>query len=602
MVRRGSCISGFALPRAAGFTAHVLLLSSLIVWCPLTLLGQGPPSERRAVDRAGRLLDAGRIQEARSVLIQHLGRVPASLPVLSFLFELMQDLDGLQVFLGFAENAVASSPQDPHTRALWVKALLAAGFRDSASTVVDRWIERSPEESQARIVQAAVQLAEGDTANAIKSLQARGERTEEELVRLSDLLLARGKAHELVTVWAELLAFDPPQLEVVVGGLRAAALSGEPRLRLLQDELMQWTGSTQRAGALVALRLRDGGVARQLAIEARGLGELQGAEFFRDYLREADEMRLPREVGWAAQALVELSPRSVDKLRWKTMAADQFLTAGDSALAQQILVELVRENEPGEGGHNVAVRRLFALLAANPESLSEASDILKRYQIEYPDSVHREARMSGVLAIGHARAGDLPSGHQVLAGARTRMHPTGLRTLDATSARLSFYAGRRDSAIAQARRALSEEGLDPAEQTTRLQLLTLLQAGDSSEVAIVGEGTFKLLRDPPGFDPLQSLGALAAVPQTSGRPLALLYLADAAATEGRYEVARVFRLQVIQRYANSAEAPVALLSLAREADQPEAGRWLEQLIVGYPDSALAPMARRLLSDLSGGSK
>ena len=149
---------------------------------------------------------------------------------------------------------------------------------------------------------------------------------------------------------------------------------------------------------------------------------------------------------------------------------------------------------------------------------------------------------------------------------------------------------------------MSEEGLDPAEQTTRLQLLTLLQAGDSSEVAIVGEGTFKLLRDPPGFDPLQSLGALAAVPQTSGRPLALLYLADAAATEGRYEVARVFRLQVIQRYANSAEAPVALLSLAREADQPEAGRWLEQLIVGYPDSALAPMARRLLSDLSGRSK
>ena len=142
--------------------------------------------------------------------------------------------------------------------------------------------------------------------------------------------------------------------------------------------------------------------------------------------------------------------------------------------------------------------------------------------------------MSGVLAIGHARAGDLPGGHQVLAGARTRMPSTGLRTLDATAARLSFYAGRRDSAIAQARRALSEEGLDPAEQTTRLQLLTLLQAGDSSEVAIVGEGTFKLLRDPSRFDPLQSLGALAAVPQTSGRPLALLYLADAAATEGRF--------------------------------------------------------------------
>jgi len=601
-VRGRSCISGFILPRAAGFAACALVLSSLAVVSPVTLIGQGPPSERRAVDRAERLLNAGRIEEARSVLTQLLDRMPASLPVLSFLFELMQDFDGPRDFVVFVENAIASSPQNPSTRALWVEALLAAGFRDSASTVADRWIAQSPEEPLARIVRAEVQLAEGDTVNAIKSFQVRGERTEKELVRLAELLLAIGEVDELVNVWAELLAFDPPQLEVVVGGLRAVGLSDESRLRLLQDELMKWTGSTQRAGALVALRLRAGGVARQLAIEARGLGELQDADFFRDYLREADEMRLPREVGWAAQVLVELSPRPVDKLRWKTMAADQFLTAGDSALAQQILVELARENEPGEGGHNAAVRRLFALLAANPESLSEASDILKRYRIEYPDSVHREARMSGVLAIGHARAGDLPGGHQVLAGARTRMPSTGLRTLDATAARLSFYAGRRDSAIAQARRALSEEGLDPAEQTTRLQLLTLLQAGDSSEVAIVGEGTFKLLRDPSRFDPLQSLGALAAVPQTSGRPLALLYLADAAATEGRYEVARVFRLQVIQRYANSAEAPVALLSLAREAGQPEAGRWLEQLIVGYPDSALAPMARRLLSDLSGGSK
>ncbi len=584
----------------AGFAARTLVFGSLAVSCPLTLLGQGPPpSERRAVDRAERLLNAGRIEEARSVLVQHLGRMPTSLPALSFLFELMQDSDGSRDFVVFVEKAIASSPQNPSTRALWVKALLAAGFRDSASTVVDRWIGESPEEPQARIVRAEVQLAEGDTVNAIRSLQARGERTEKELVRLAELLLAIGEIDELVNVWAELLAFDPPQLEVVVGGLRALELSDGPHLRLLQDELVRWVGSTQRAGALVALRLRDAGIARQLAIEAGGLGELQDTEFFRDYLREADEMRLPREVGWAAQELVGLSPRSIDKLRWKTMAADQFLTAGDSASAQKILVELIRENEPGEGGHNAAVRQLFALLAANPESLSEAGNILKRYRIEYPDSVRLEARMRGVLAIGYARAGDLPGGHQVLASARTRMPPMGLRTLDATAARLSLYAGHRDSAMAQARRALSEEGLDPAEHTTRLQLLTLLQAGDSSEVAIVGEGAFKLLRDKGRFDPIQSLGALATVPQTSGRPMALLYLADVAATEGRYEVARVFRLQVVQRHANSAEAPVALLSLAREADQPEAGLWLEQLIVGYPDSALAPMARRLLSDLSG---
>ena len=54
----------------------------------------------------------------------------------------------------------------------------------------------------------------------------------------------------------------------------------------------------------------------------------------------------------------------------------------------------------------------------------------------------------------------------------------------------------------------------------------------------------------------------------------------------------------------SPEAPRALLELAR-ADHPEnpgqAVVWLERLVVDYPESAMAPIARRLLAEWRTGA-
>ena len=592
------CSSRFwtVLERASKFAALTLILGSFAVWSPLT--GQAPPSERRVVDRAERLLHGGQAAEARTVLTEYLSRAPASMSALSLLSELMLKLDEQLGFLEFAESAVAAASEDPAIRELWVKALLGAGFRDSARAVAKRWIMQSPDEAKARIVRTEVELVEGDTANAIRFLQEGGRRTDEVVMRLAELLLAMGRSNELVIAWSELLGFDPPLVEVVVEGLEESGSERRRRLEFLRDELKgRTTGRTARAGALVELRVRDTEIARELAVEASGAGELQDAAFLRDYVREADETGLPGEVAWAAYELVKLSPRPSDRLRWRTVVADQSLADGDTASAQLALVELARESEPGEDAHDMALRRLFNLLVTDPESLGEAGQLLESYSIAYPDSLRPESGMRSMLAIGYARAGDLAAGEEALQVARARMPRSVFSALDASAARLSFYAGRRDSAIAQARRALSEEGLEAAERTRRLQLLTLVQAADSSEVAIVGEGALDLLRDPGRFDPIRCLGALANVPQTAGRPMALLYLADVAATAGRYEVARTFRLQVVERHSNSAEAPLALLALARAADRSEAARWLERLIVGYPESALAPMARRLLTEI-----
>jgi hypothetical protein len=72
---------------------------------------------------------------------------------------------------------------------------------------------------------------------------------------------------------------------------------------------------------------------------------------------------------------------------------------------------------------------------------------------------------------------------------------------------------------------------------------------------------------------------------------------------GKMDEARSIRITIVEEWSGSPEAPRALLELAR-ADHPEnparAADWLERLVVDYPESAMAPIARRLLAEWATG--
>ncbi len=139
-----------------------------------------------------------------------------------------------------------------------------------------------------------------------------------------------------------------------------------------------------------------------------------------------------------------------------------------------------------------------------------------------------------------------------------------------------------------------------AERTERIQLLTTVQAADSVEVALAGAGALGLHRDPGGFDLSPTLRALAGSPESEGRAATLIYLGGLAAGADRHDVAAGLWRRVADVFPGSAEAPAAILALARTSGRSEALQWLERLIVGYPESALAPVARGLLAELSEG--
>ncbi len=557
-------------------------------------------SEQRTVARAERLRDAGRPAEAAAALREHLDRVPASPAALALLGELALEAGEARDLVTYAEAAVTAAPDDDVARFWWARALTGAGLLDSALAVTGRWLERAPRAAGARLARADVQLTAGDSAAAVRTLGDAAAPPGEVLGRLADLLLVMGDAERLAAAWAGLLALDPPATDDVERGLRAAGEAGVAYFDRLRGELGGRPDAPARAGAIVALRVGRAAAARELAEGGRGVGEAEDAAFLREYAREAEAAGLSSEVAWAAGLLAGLSPRPVDQFRWRALAAEQALAAGDSGSARRALETLTRESAPGDAPHQAASRRLFGLLSVDPASLGEATDVLARYLREYPDSAAAEAAMRDELAIGHARAGDLAAGEAVLAEARERLRVAWTGPLDAAAARLSLYAGRRDSARERARRSVRDPGIDAAERTRRLALLTLVQTADSAETRIVGAAALGLLGSPEAFDPGPALRELAGASASEGRPAALAFLADAAAAAGRGEIADGLRRRIVERHPGSPEAPAALLDLARAAPAAEAVVWLEHLIVEYPRSALAPVARRLLTELGGG--
>ncbi|MDH3734421.1 MAG: hypothetical protein OEU54_12855 [Gemmatimonadota bacterium] len=589
--------------RGRGAPALLTLLAATL-FAPAAGVGQSSTaSERRVVDRAERLRQSGRADDARSELADLLARSPVSPDALALLFEIDSESGDLASFLTFAEAATyAAGPDAGRVRELWIDGLSAAGLADSARAVAQRWVERAPADERAVLTLAGTAVGTGDVGEAVEILEraaAGGLDTRAVQLMRADLLVEMGDTDGSVHAWLALLSREDPAIDDVAEGVREAGDSSHALSALL--DAAEEAGQGVAPAGLLAMRLGDVEGARRLA--AAVIAE-ERSQFLREYVREADLAGRPGEVAWAANELIVLSPRPVDKMRWRAMVADRSLVAGDTAAARNAFEALTRESEPGGGPHDVATRQLFALLAAEPDRLDEAEDLLGRYGGQYPDSLRAMAEMVGLLAAGHARAGDLKVAEARLAEAREVLggSPEGVGPLDAAGARIALWTGARDSAMVRMGRALSQEGLPAAERTDRIRMSTVVQVADSAEIAVAGPAALGFHRDPDGFDVSPTLRDLAGLPASTGRPTVLAYLGDVAFAAGRLEVANGLWRRVVEAHPQSPEAPTVILSLARGAEPEGARQWLERLIIGYPESALAPVARRLLAELNEGQR
>ena len=142
-----------------------------------------------------------------------------------------------------------------------------------------------------------------------------------------------------------------------------------------------------------------------------------------------------------------------------------------------------------------------------------------------------------------------------------------------------------------------------AEVTERTAILALVQTIKPDSVPALGDALLQLVRDDTtgALDGLDK--AAAAVPARGGRAGVLTYAGRLALAHDDYGRAEQSFLRAIAADAASASAPAARYHLARayekQGRKDQALTSLEGLILEYPESAIVPLARRMLDRLRG---
>ena len=407
-------------------------------------------------------------------------------------------------------------------------------------------------------------------------------------------------ADTVVDRWLEALSRGTASITSVGDELRA---NTELRTRIgpfFGERLAQWTGDDPdrlSAAARVSLSMDGARGARGFADRFLVGHPGRSKTFLMDYLRAADRAEKHREAAWAATQLSLISPRAADRARWQSEAAERMLLAGDSAGARAGLRDLARDPAPGARARESARSRLVEVVAGDAASVDEALEEIAAYAAAYPDSIGRTAGHRAQLALTMAKARGAAAALRWIEGFIGQdTSVVSDVALAGAAAQLAFYSGDREKALEYSVMALAVATDDPADRARRVELLALVQSSDSSGVAWAGTAAHALFADPENAGPVVEFPTGVA-----GRPSpgVLSFLAARADRASRQDLASELWSRIVDSHPESAEAPAAMLGLARTAaargDESARTAWLERLVVEYPQSALAPSARRMLA-------
>lgn len=601
--RRGSrrVLRGLRVPAGA-------LWLSLV---PFSAMAQEAPprsaAERKLLEEGAGLSQAGRTREARQALATYLDEHPAAAAVLLALRASLRDDELRTVFLPRAENgAVAAGRRDAVLNRLWIRALLELGLADSARVVAEEWARAVPREPSAHLEVAEVEAASGRLPQAIRALEMGRALAGEEPTfgrRLSAFHLRRGEWESAAEEWARLLAAGEVGVAAVLDVLDDWPGDSEPPLAALWARVADLPAGDPRRGSGVILALRRGAMeaARRVA-SAPGSGyEVQRRLLLRTYLQEARRHGYWAEAAWAAQRLAGLAEEPARQREWRAVSADMALRDRDTAGARRVFEVLIRDAPPRTEAHRVATRRLFSLRAAERGGTAEAGRIFREYLRLYPEPVADRAEMAIELSRSRVRSGDLSGAGELLEEeADGRLGPVGRARMAGERAVLALYEGRPHAAVELLRTAV-EGPSPPAERTRWIRLLAALEPADSVEIAAWGRLALEAARRPEGARADGFLEELSRAPGGGSRPALLIEAARTLAAAGQDAEAARLRRRLVEAYPSSAEAAEALWELGRGSagtDRAAARAWLERLIVDHPQSAVAPVARRLLAELA----
>ncbi len=588
-------------------TAACLVLAT---WSAGPAVAQEEPGaaivERRALDHATRLEQAGRDEEAMRALENLLEEQPRSVSALVLLAQWSERAGDPGRALPRAEAAARSDDSGlPALRQVWIRTLQAAGLQDSALRVTERWIEEEPAESSAYLELSALWARAGDSQQAIRALHSGRVAIGSDRLfvqELASLQADRGSYAEAAVEWRAMLAWGTPGVDAVERRIKDPASSRSEALAALRTELAapESTVLEQKGGVHLALLLGESTWAREIV--ARLVGDLPQAAalgVLRDYVVRARDAGDLAGAAWGAESLVSRAGSDEEVLYWMAVAADLYFEAGDRERAGASFVGLIAEAKPGSDLYGQALRRLHVLIADGDADRAES--LLREHLVLYPEQNLASVRMSVSSARAWLRRGRLDRSRSVI----ELVSPGDAEQAALQAAvlgRVEILAGRPAAARGHLELAAAVPAGEPGARIDALGLLALVEQADSAGLVALGSGVVAATAFGDAGSLIDSVSRWSADGTPGGEGMAS-FAAQELQEAGQDREARSVRITIVEGWPRSPEAPRALMELARadRSDDPgQATLWLERLIVEYPESALAPIARQLLSEWQTG--
>jgi tetratricopeptide (TPR) repeat protein len=561
---------------------------------PLCLVLAAPALEGQQpdFDRAFELERRGSYTAAAEAYRRLLVRHPADANILLGLERTLTELGQPGEMAIPASEALRAQPADPVLHGVAVRAWTAAGVRDSARRIAERWGEIDPGSEAPWREWGYAALARRDRGEAKEAFlagRARLGRPEVLAGELAQLATVEGNYGLAAEEWRYALGDNPGYRASALALLAQVAADRRPAVLAALD------GQSDPAltGVAAALAARWGDpLAGFRMLNARLPVGREGTAHLADFLEELKPMAGREAAQARGRTLEAIAGRTpVGRERWLAEAARAYVESGDQESARRLLAQV--------GTDTVAAPALAAAAGGTMVSVLIAErrlDEAERRLGELRGALDPEEydRLRHELVRGLLRADRLERADALVAGDST---VEGL----ALRGRVRLLQGRLAEAVEDLT-AAGPYAVDRDDATARAGLLALLQVVEADSLPELGEA-FRALQRGDSAAAVGQLAELAATlpPERGGAEL--LLLAGRVAARGMDSSNAEALLRGAAEAKGTAAAPAARLELARllsrTGRREEAAVLLEQLILDDPRSAVAPQARRLLDTLRG---
>jgi hypothetical protein len=573
-----------------GAAAVITLLG--LVASAAALSAQQPPSPMR---RALELEQRGSYGDAAAAYREVLKQKPGEAAALFGLERSLLALDRPAEVLPEAQAAIAASPGTSAFYGVALRGWAAADRSDSVRAVAERWAALDPSDETPYREWGAAALARRDRAEARRAYLTARERLRRPDALAGELAILLSQDQEWTAA-----AHEWGTAVGKVGGYRGTAVKAlgvapeNVRPELLQLLAKEPAPAAHWLQADLAAHWGDpvGGfeiLAAHLPVERGPAVEILSG--FLDQVREQTGPTASRAQGLALAALAERTSRQAHS-QLRLEAAQAFAEAGDEESARRMLSGV--DAEPGTADVMAAgAATAFVGVLLKEGKVDEAERKLDALKSSLASEDWLRLRRN--VAWGWVRAGKLTRADSVVA------RDSSVEGL-ALAGRLRLLQGEVDSATALLKLAGPYAGTRE-EATARIALLAMLQPIEADSLPALGAALLAVERGDTarGVEELEKVAG--SLPADHGGAEVRLYagrLAQAARRPGDAE--RLYRAAAVpEAKATTPAAELALAQLLIDGNRSkDAADVLEHLILGFPDSALVPQARRLLDQARGG--